>query len=250
MVIFGGKNDENEKLNDVWVFDFSACTWTKHENGDISPTVRSGHSAVLYNNQMIVFGGIFEITRELNDVVALDLTTWKWRIIQNEHESQDASPTKYNTNMTGLTPLIKKTKASRIDKSSVFLPKNLTLDSPLKSKSSTIEAPTHDGKKKTSEYTELKSPSSVEMKNSFIIQNQNPAFDTYAQAMRRKQKGGGAIFGLQLTSGQKGISRQAGKRPAPRDGHTGMLCGSSLVVFGGDRHHMPFNDLFYLDIAS
>lgn len=26
--------------------------------------------------------------------------------------------------------------------------------------------------------------------------------------------------------------------------------GNSLFVFGGDRHHMPFNDFFVLDILS
>lgn len=41
-----------------------------------------------------------------------------------------------------------------------------------------------------------------------------------------------------------------GKRPAARDGHTGALYGDSLIIFGGDRHHMPFNDTFLLDIKS
>jgi hypothetical protein len=41
-----------------------------------------------------------------------------------------------------------------------------------------------------------------------------------------------------------------GKRPPARDGHTGLVMGNSLFVFGGDRHHMPFNDFFVLDILS
>ena len=41
-----------------------------------------------------------------------------------------------------------------------------------------------------------------------------------------------------------------GKRPPARDGHTGIVMGNSLFVFGGDRHHMPFNDFFVLDILS
>ena len=52
---------------------------------------------------------------------------------------------------------------------------------------------------------ELKSPTSVEMQNSFIIQNQNPCYDVYAAAMRRKKghfaNTGGAIFGLSLVTG-------------------------------------------------
>jgi len=28
------------------------------------------------------------------------------------------------------------------------------------------------------------------------------------------------------------------------------MFGDMFVVFGGDRHHMPFNDLFMLDIRA
>lgn len=40
-----------------------------------------------------------------------------------------------------------------------------------------------------------------------------------------------------------------GHRPAARDGHTGLVYGDKFFVFGGDRHHMPFNDLYMLDIG-
>ena len=36
----------------------------------------------------------------------------------------------------------------------------------------------------------------------------------------------------------------------PRDGHTGIMYKQYFVVFGGDRHHMPFNDLFALDLQT
>jgi hypothetical protein len=41
-----------------------------------------------------------------------------------------------------------------------------------------------------------------------------------------------------------------GRRPAARDGHTGVIVGDIMIVFGGDRHHMPFNDTYKLDIKS
>lgn len=44
--------------------------------------------------------------------------------------------------------------------------------------------------------------------------------------------------------------RRQGKRPAPRDGHTGIVYGNYFIVFGGDRHHMPFNDFYVLDIKA
>jgi len=44
------------------------------------------------------------------------------------------------------------------------------------------------------------------------------------------------------------------RRPAPRDGHSSVLVPGTeakfMVVFGGDRHRMPFNDLYVLDVLS
>ena len=45
-------------------------------------------------------------------------------------------------------------------------------------------------------------------------------------------------------------TKTSGHRPPARDGHTGLVIGSVLFVFGGDRHHMPFNDLHILDLLS
>ena len=61
---------------------------------------------------------------------------------------------------------------------------------------------------------------------------------------------GGTIFGLSLPTGHKGVGKQSGKRPAPRDGHSGLFYKGLFFVFGGDRHHMPFNDLTVLDLQS
>ena len=39
---------------------------------------RSGHSAILYQNYIGIFGGIFEVTKELNDFHLYDITNNKW----------------------------------------------------------------------------------------------------------------------------------------------------------------------------
>jgi hypothetical protein len=44
---------------------------------------RNGHSAVMLNdNQMIVFGGINEVTRELDDLCVLNITEKRWTLLQ------------------------------------------------------------------------------------------------------------------------------------------------------------------------
>jgi hypothetical protein len=40
-----------------------------------------------------------------------------------------------------------------------------------------------------------------------------------------------------------------GKKPCARDGHCAVLMGHTLVIFGGDRHQMSFNDIYKLDLA-
>ena len=41
-----------------------------------------------------------------------------------------------------------------------------------------------------------------------------------------------------------------GKRPPARDGHTGIVFDNFMIVFGGDRHQMPFNDTYVFDMRS
>lgn len=41
-----------------------------------------------------------------------------------------------------------------------------------------------------------------------------------------------------------------GHKPAARDGHTGVVVGDIMIIFGGDRNRMPFNDTFKLDIRA
>jgi len=49
---------------------------------------------------------------------------------------------------------------------------------------------------------------------------------------------------------ENNYGKTRGKRPAARDGHTGIVFGNYYIVFGGDRHHMPFNDTFILDLKG
>ncbi len=49
------------------------ATWTEVKTDPVtSPLPRSGHSATVFGNLMLIFGGIFEVTKELNDVIAFD----------------------------------------------------------------------------------------------------------------------------------------------------------------------------------
>lgn len=81
MYIFGGKDLQNTKLNDLWRLSLTRDVWEQIEySQDQSeiPVPRSGHSCQTYNGNMIVFGGIQEITKELNDCFIYNYETNSW----------------------------------------------------------------------------------------------------------------------------------------------------------------------------
>jgi len=55
---------------------------------------------------------------------------------------------------------------------------------------------------------------------------------------------------LRRNQNENQIFHVKGKRPAARDGHTGIVFQDYLIIFGGDRHHMPFNDSYVFNLAN
>jgi hypothetical protein len=108
--------------------------------------------------------------------------------------------------------------------------------------------------KAVEEPVNLESPTSVDLKQRFLLKQPDREFDGYFQVIKKKSKEGQSAcaqaFGLQPPKSSIDGMRQAGCRPSARDGHSSELIGDYFYVFGGDRHQMPFNDLFVLDLKS
>lgn len=83
MYIFGGKDDENNKLNDTWKFNFTTKEWAYVECVD-DPAPRSGHAACIFKDYMIVYGGIYDICKELNDMHIFDMKNDRWLCLFEE----------------------------------------------------------------------------------------------------------------------------------------------------------------------
>lgn len=80
MYIFGGKGEDNLKYNDFWKFEMDTKKWvqiTVDDNQSV-PCTRSGHVSTTYGDYIVIFGGIVEITRELNDMFIYDIKANKW----------------------------------------------------------------------------------------------------------------------------------------------------------------------------
>lgn len=82
MVVFGGADTNTIYQNDVNKFDFTTSRWMKVACGGELPPPRSSHSCVIYNDQMIIFGGFGENIR-YNDMYSLNLVTNQWKKINS-----------------------------------------------------------------------------------------------------------------------------------------------------------------------
>ena len=91
---FGGQDDDNGKLNDLWEYDCAQNCWNQIQiaEGGLVPLCRSGHTAVTYGSKMYIFGGILELTKELNDLLVFDFNQMCFIQGEERPDFMDGSP--------------------------------------------------------------------------------------------------------------------------------------------------------------
>lgn len=79
MVLFGGKDDKNKNLNEVWALDLAKNLWQKIEVEGENPPESEDHIAIYdpISYRMILHGG--EKARTTNKTWSFDLKTQRWR---------------------------------------------------------------------------------------------------------------------------------------------------------------------------
>ena len=113
MIIFGGRDIERYSMNDVFYFDLkplydariNMTEWAKvtsnwtfcdtssaNAGSSIIPKARYDHSAILYNTQMYIYGGINKDpdslnTEIFNDVYVLNLNNWNWNKLTTRYST-------------------------------------------------------------------------------------------------------------------------------------------------------------------
>jgi len=80
VILFGGKS--NRYSNTTFVFSSDTLKWKKIETKGSTPSPRYGHSAVIYNNKMYVFGGYDNEGGKCNDLYVLSLDTKEWAMVK------------------------------------------------------------------------------------------------------------------------------------------------------------------------
>lgn len=266
--IYGGQDDDNNKLCDLWILDLATETYSEVKCGDTDtvPTAKSGHTCNVFNGKMYIFGGILELTKEVNEMVSLDLASCKFHC-HGEQLYDDLLSSQNKVNPEAESPGIKKRNTivggSPTKLGNTQSPGKKTMKAsalkPMGLKRRTGKSPSKNVGEKDTKESGLASPTSISMQNSFIIKNADESFDAYwAQMKRRKNTqldstmGSGVINPVGYSPKKKGESNFGvvhGVHPAARDGHTTEVNPEGLMfVFGGDRHHMPFNDLYLMTL--
>ena len=79
MYIFGGHNHQNKRMSDMWAYDLINMIWEEVADNSLFKILpRSGHTAAVYQNYMIVFGGMLSVTKEVDDTCAFNFLTKEW----------------------------------------------------------------------------------------------------------------------------------------------------------------------------
>jgi hypothetical protein len=245
LYIFGGEGKDGIYFNDMWSFCLNTYTWKQiiYNNNDI-PEGRSGHSFISRNDEFYIFGGKSGFMNERNDIWKFDTQKLSFTILQDtmiekytekellenmpkeEDESKKIKPFKILTkrDIPALNPINrkegknteKKIKMEMMRKSQQLFEFRQQLEIEL-----------------------LKSPSINIMKRS-IIYNLDMDISTAINRLNN-------LMNSNETEKKK-VTTIVGNPPLPRDGHSAILHGNMVVIFGGDRNKFPFNDLFTFNI--
>ena len=182
--IFGGQDDDNNKLDDMWEYDLTSNSWRKIQipAGGLSPLERSGATAVTYGNRMYIFGGILELTKELNDMIVFDFTQGSFVQVEELPEFiMEGSPVRRQGTMQGDAYGGDPSPTSTMKANSPGRRRTMGAgNSPARTKSMKIEPKAEATQAKAHKNRDgLGTPTSVTMMNTFIIKNADHSFDQY-----------------------------------------------------------------------
>jgi hypothetical protein len=269
IVIIGGVNENLERLNDLWLYSVKENTWkeVKYLPEDIVLSPRSEHSSVMYNNELVVFGGRDQGLKELNDVMVLNLSSMKWKIssapclkpTQDKTFSQglrDSPKLKCMSKMSdgsfatvvnneaqkSISPIShgygspQRSPQRARDARSPTNPKAKTKGPPPKLKAVEIE--------RALENKKLLTPTTSSMLHSVVIHAGEKSLEPYMQSMRKRKR----FTGLYATKVQENEFCVRGRVPCGRSGHSADVYNNYMVIFGGDRGQVAMNDIYLYDL--
>jgi len=242
MFIFGGSGEESDNKADLWKFNIATAEWTEivKKEGAEWPQARAGHSAVVQDDKILIFGGNLELALEINDIYEFDTKTTEWKLLSaggrpadvedklkalaEKRDSPKKKPSGDYSPRTKLGRSMAQTKEGSPHASSPKSPFKKSPDaSPIKVVTKAAQHPDYEKLRE-----DMHTPIVVAMTNSVVMKATSSI----------KKKGGEDIS--EVT--EKG--RVIGNYPCGRDGYAMQIFFGKVFIFGGDRFQMAYNDLY------
>ena len=252
MIIFGGYS-KGDRTNTVYAMDLENYSWKTLAAQGPEPEVRSSHSACVHGDSLWVLGGISDESEKLNDFWRFDLSLKLW----NRIEARGDEPTGRSGHSCvvykdllvifgGMKDITKETNDmysySVKDNCWTLFQFETQIKDPVSpdqlEEFKKTKASLQAMKEKKNE-SPNKSPNRINM---FESGNRSPVrrptiTGDGSPLIRRRRT---------LYEGPQNPTegRIRGRVPHARDGHTAAVSGDIMIIFGGDRHQMPFNDTY------
>ena len=280
LYVFGGSIKDGGLLNDLWKLDLEAIKWEEiisnknekkdenngenndenkenkdenRENEDNNvennndnylekPSPRSGHSLLMVNNEIYIFGGKIGMFQECNDLWKYDISGNKFILLHDTtleqftdeeiEEFKKEEDSKKKKKGSDFHFISKKELDDKVNPFSKLYTENKKGNKRFLFKSQS----TKEFNKNEFENEIFVNPGYYQMKHSSIFNLDNKDINAAITILD--------MF-LPYKTGDKGI-----KIPLPRDGQSLDFYNNQLLVFGGDRNKYPFNDFYIFNISN
>ena len=254
MIVFGGYLGAF-MTNSVFVMDLEHLTWTRPELSN-KPMARAYHRALIHDRFMLVFGGTSEESNHLQDMWRLDLENWSWQEITagGEHPGgiSGHSICVYGDVILvfgGIKDMIKETNEMYTYdiRNNIWVLIQSEAEVPDPVTAAQYESAYKHKKKEEAkkgkghvEHSQTFTTSSKTKKKTALEINAKRSVEEPTPVVVRLYQGPHAP-----TEG-----RIRGKVPHSRDGHSANLYENYMIIFGGDRYQMPFNDTYIYSVSE
>jgi hypothetical protein len=257
MYVFGGSSDDDTRLGDMWKYDTANNIWTeiKVEGG---PMARCNHSLAAINNSILLFGGQSGIGKERNDMWLFDGSGMTWKCLFDHQQRKFLFTESSFSNEKSFLKADFGSKGKPVNSNIFSMLQGLkvmdsqhTFYSRRRSKDTTL----HDSPNSTQKTAFMRSSSVQHSGDLKSIPNDfsDEIVFRNISSPSNEQMQSSAIHGLK-PSPLKSIKIEhynqplCGKVPYvfpyARDGQSAVAYGRSMVIFGGDRNKVAFNDVF------
>ena len=267
LVIFGGIHELTHEKNDINIFHIEAKKWIlaesetklrknsvaydgKHSRNHPGKSKNLDGHHIDHKNDYISILTSDEESSSITHGTAIRKTTKKMHDNSNISGTKALSPKfqKYKPDSNLMTSIDdeRSKSPSNIHKNQVQDPHAMRKDKDLQMRKLVMLA-VFDIPENEKHKFRNNSPTTLAMKDSI----ENTGIQNGIELGRRKSINKTDFINLSPLKNSQPITsnKTSGHKPCARDGHSATIFEGKLMIYGGDRHKMCFNDLYSLDLS-